>query len=402
MNRFRLQRVWPVISLVVGNAGRAATQALLLWVFASQGGAASAGEFALALACLSPLFVLLELALRNVYQTTHVRASFRTFFAIRLVCAGAAAVIGLAAAVAFPELLPPVDVVGAMACLKFFDSLVDIFKGRLLAEGKIREASSNTWWNVVTTTVLVLAAVALSRDPVWALMGSAASSAIVLASLVFRLLLREDDPWVPRWSDVGPILTSGVRLGVAQTVISAAAFTPTFYLGITGSTSTVGVFAACQYAVTLTNLLFNSVQQVTLRSLRARWLSGEKVELMRALRRHTFATVGLATGLAAMMVIALPVVLPIVFGPEFEVPSLQVMPLGLAMVALGADYMAASVLMAANRYTHRLWLAIFSFVTAIAVAVAIGTPGTVAKAGMIMAVAYIVRAVATLLWMRRA
>lgn len=400
--RSRLRARVSAGSLLIGNVGRAATQALLLWIFADRGGAAHAGDFALALAILSPVFMLAEFGLRNVYQTLHERPAFWKFLAVRAVGAAVAFAFGIAAAL-FIAGAPPLLVMVSLASIKFADSILDILKAWLLAEGRYQDAATTTWINVALTLLLVAGALLTGQSAPVAAFASAAASALVAIPLCFVVLRAEATrQHADIVTGIGGMLRAGTRLGLAQFVISVVAYVPVFYLSVTGTAAVIGVFAACQYAVTLTNLVFSTMQQISLRELRATWLDGGSNALRRVAQKHWLLTVGAAAGIGAAFVVGLPFVLPVVFGGEFQVTALQVLPLGLAMAALGADYVADSLLMAANRYGRRLVLAAVSLAVAVVVALVLGAPGTVADAAIIMAASYATRAVMTYWLMRGA
>src|SRR5690554_1974078 len=95
--------------LLSGYAGKSATSFLILWGFARLDGAAGAGEFAFAMAVSFPVFIFLELGLRNVLQTLHHSPPFRAYLWLR-VTAVAVGVGGIALASTWVAAFPPSSV----------------------------------------------------------------------------------------------------------------------------------------------------------------------------------------------------------------------------------------------------------------------------------------------------
>jgi O-antigen/teichoic acid export membrane protein len=335
-----------------GYVARAGTQLAILWAFAYTAGAAGAGEFALALAVSSPVFALFELALRNVYQTLAAPPNFGVFLAVRTVGASVAClvVVGMAALIgSFPTLA----VLIPLLVMKFADSVLDICFARLQVLHKVSAVAGWLWINSALTLVLIAVAVAAGGSAEATLIASAGASWLVLLTLLPRLWPLRERGHSADWQ-LRRVLRSGIALGLAQTMGSLFVYLPTIFLAATESRETVGVFAACQYAVTLANLLFNSVMQTWLSPLRAAMDAHGLRGLRQSASRIGAALVlaGLVLGtLAATM---LPIILPWAFGGSFQVSYWAALPIGLTIVLLGAEYATTAPLLVANRYGSRI------------------------------------------------
>jgi O-antigen/teichoic acid export membrane protein len=131
-------------------------------------------------------------------------------------------------------------------------------------------------------------------------------------------------------------------------------YLPILFLASAGSKATVGVFAACQYAVTLANLLFNSVMQTWLSPLRAAMDAQGLDGLRQAASRIGGALVLASLAVGTLAATMLPIVLPWVFGASFQVGYWATLPIGFTIVLMGAEYATTAPLLVANRYGSRV------------------------------------------------
>lgn len=366
--------------LLSGFLGRAVTQFVILWVFAHESGPAGAGQFAFALAVSSPVFVVFELALRNVYQTLHDAPSFRLFFTVRLVCAALAVgcvTVAAAAVSGFPSsriLLP-------LLAMKFADTVLDICLARFLVQGRVGVAAGHLWANTLLTVGAISVTFVVGSGAVSAVVGSALASALVAAVAALPLLVRAEAVVGPIGGKLRRVLRAGVLLGGAQALLSLLVYLPTVYLEIGATTAAVGVFAVCQYAVTLGTMFYNSAMQTWLSRLREAHAAGGRRALDRQWRQvATYITVISVIG----GVLTLAFLAPVIrwgFGEEFAVSVTVVLPLALVIVVTGVEYAATTKLLVLNLYGTRAVSGLTGLAAALLFAAATISHASVALAG---------------------
>lgn len=368
--------------LLSGYIGRAFTQVLILWVFAHEAGPAGAGQFAFALAVSSPVFMAFELALRNVYQTLRDAPSFRLFLAVRVVCA-VLAVVCVAAAAATISGFPPSEILMPLLAMKFADSVLDICLARFQVQGRIAVAAGHIWANTLLTVGAISGTLIVGSGATSAIAGSALVSALVAAVAVLPLLRRAEPVIGPVGVQVRVVVRAGMVLGSAQALTSFLAYLPTLYLTVGATTEVVGVFAVCQYAVTLGNLFYNSAMQTWLSRLRHAYTTEGRPALEQEWRRvATYLTViGALGGILTLSLLA-----PTVergFGEGFAVSASVVLPLALVIVVMGVEYSAASKLLVLNLYGTRVVGGLIGLVAALALAAAALDHASVTLAGYV-------------------
>lgn len=387
--------------LLTGYAGKSATTFLILWGFARLSGAEGAGEFAFAMAVSFPVFILLELGLRNVLQTLHDSPPFRAYLLLRL--AGVAiAVAGIAAAAAVVDGFPALPVLVPLLGMRAADSVLDICYGCLQADGRFGAVAGWMWVNNLLTVVAVAVPIALGLSAPVSIWGSFAASAVVLMPVMVWCLRSVDPtPWRPSVADTRRILSAGGRLGASLGLSSAMTYLPTVYLAASASAAVVGVFAVTQYVVTFANLFLSSIQQAQLRGLRAALASGGTERLRALSLRIGGRELLVGLGVAVLAVAAFPPLLSVVFGDEFVITRLEFLPIALTVVALSADYATSAPQLVLNRYSSRVGVAVVGLAAALVVAGATLQDATITTAGYVVLAGVAARALTGFVLLRR-
>lgn len=346
-----MNRLKPLL-LLSAYVGKATTQLLLLLAFARAGGAEEAGQFALAVAVCTPVFILSELGLRNVYQTLSDAPPFRSFFLIRVCTAVVAAGVVAVAAWVFSG-FPPTAILVPLLAMRAADSILDICYGALQAGGRVGAAAMWMWVNTCTSLVAIIAPLVLGLHPVVSIAGSAACSVLTLAALA-PTLVKGPETWIAPKADAKRVLRAGSVLGAATGADALLLYLPTFYLALVADAEAIGIFAVCQYVITLANLCFSAAAQTYLSTMRDTMASGG----LRALRPQSLrlarAALALGLGIAVASVMLLPVLAPVVFGNEFDVTWAQALPVSVAVVVLAVEWSTTVVQLVLNNYGARL------------------------------------------------
>lgn len=367
------------LMLLSSYLGRSFTQVVILWVLAHEAGPSGSGQFAFAVAVSTPVFVVCELALRNVYQTIHDPPSFRVLLGIRAACA-CLAVVCVIAVSAVVAGFPPSEILVPVLAMKFADSVLDICMARFLVEGRIAVGAAYFWTNTLLTIGAICVTLVAGMGATSAIVSSALASALVAAVAVMRLIPQMEPVTRPIGVQIRRVVRAGVTLGGAQALWSLLAYLPTFYLRVGATTAAVGVFAVCQYTVTLANLFFNSAMQTWLSRLRSAFVTDGRPALDRQWRRVAVYITGSGMlGGILVLVLAAPII-ERVFGDKFAISFAVVLPLAIVVVLGGVEYSASAMLLVLNLYGTRVVGGLIGLVVAIAVAAA-----TLSHAGLVWA-----------------
>ena len=208
------------------------------------------------------------------------------------------------------------------------------------------------WVNTTASLVAIVTPVAIGLSPDVSLAGSAACSVITLA-VVAPTLLRRGGAWFFSREDAGRVLRAGSVLGAATGADALLLYLPTFYLAAAADTRAIGVFAVCQYVVTLANLCFSAGAQ-TYQQRCNTMLSGGFAALRPQAYRLGRTSVLLGLVIAAVSFVLLPALAPVVFGDEFKVTYVQALPVCVAVVVLSVEWATSVVQMVLNNYGARL------------------------------------------------
>ncbi|WP_127573311.1 hypothetical protein [Georgenia faecalis] len=381
--------------LVLGGVvGRAAAQWVLVWIFALAGGPEEVGEYSYALAVATPVFLLLQLGLRNVYVTWPSRPPFGRFLGIRVIGSGAAAVVVLALALTpwgpAPALALPVVV------LKVADGVLDMVLGRLQDEQAMVRMGGALLTSAALSTAGAAAVVLLHGDVLWALWATVPGP---LLTLVVAGLRRSDTRPVPGpWrGEVARIVRTAAPVGVTDVLTSLLTYLPVLVLGLVGSSASVGVFSAALVVVTLVLLVLSAVQTVVLPGVVRAGVDGGRRGVLVAAARLAAGLTAAALMVAAAVVAVGPRALTILYGEAFALPRRDLWPLAVTIAEAPLLMVSGLVLMALGLYRQQMWGAVLAVVAMVVAALVLGADGFgVREAGVVLVVGTAVRVVVAL------
>ena len=388
----------PVLS---GHLARAGSQWFLLWVFAVVTGPVGVGQLSLAMALATPLTILSELALRNLYLTLSESPGFRTYVVIRVV--GASGTAAILIAISFTGLGPSDEILLPLAGIKFWDSILDLLLGELQRRAKI------AWVGLILTinatgTILLAGVTLLAGWPVQGILwASALVSALVtisLAAAIVRTPMAHRGPG--GWTSVRRVLISGAPLGLAQATNSLLAYVPVLFLSVAGNDQDVGLLAVSLYFITFGNLFYNSLQQVAITPAVAAFETGGESSLRVYFSQLNRAWVPFGA-LASLTVFAVgPELIETIYGSEFTISRTDLLPVALCLLVLPLVYSSGLVLMVTNRYRRQFNLALCALATVVLVALVVMGRGSVFIAAGLVLIGFLIRALGGLLLVHRA
>jgi O-antigen/teichoic acid export membrane protein len=343
-----------------GSAVYLACQYGMLIAIAKLGSSANVGQYAMALAIAAPIIVLSQMQLRQV-QVTDVIAEtpFAHYVSTRLLATLIAAAAIVCTAVAIGYRGETFAVVGLVAVAKSFESISDIFHGRM----QHRERMDVVARSLLLKGLLSLAALVMALYVTRSLAVAVGAVAVVWGVLLVvydvphafesgerpaRLLV-----WDPR--KVGLLARTALPLTFAAGIGSLSTNIPRYFLEATHGNVAVGLFAVAAMPLALLGLLNTAVSQTTLARAAGHVQRGELQQFSRLGKRIAVIQVASAGMLAIVFATVGGPLMRILFTAEFvpAAPVAAVMAAGAAVGGLAA--WGSTLLMAARRFRLQLW-----------------------------------------------
>ena len=306
------------IATFAGNALFAASQWAVLSLIAKLGNNEMLGQYALALAIVTPVTQFSHLNLRAVLATDiGERHPFGDYLAVRL----GTTVLGLVAVSALALVSPLTWLVRtavlALGVALSVDNLSDVYYGLL----QRRERMDQIAWSMMARGLLSVAALGVTLWLTHSLLASVA--ALVVARMVVLLVYDR-----PTASTGEKLRTSGLRaqlavfstslpLGIVLTLIALTSTLPRYAIEQRLGTAALGSFAAVASFMTVGGTIVNALGQAAIPRLAGYFTAGD----MRRFRRLAWQLSGLAclvgvTGVATALVLG-PLVLGLVYRPAY-------------------------------------------------------------------------------------
>ena len=269
---------------LVGNIVFSASQWAVIVALAQLGDAAAVGQFALAVAIVSPVMLLAGCALRTV-QATDTRTHFALgdYLGLRMVALVAA--LAVVAMIAWFGNFAPLmcAVVVTVGVVKAIESLSDLLHGALQQREQMDTIGKSLLLRGVLASLLAVAAVYGARQSWPDAMSLAAAIAVGVASVAALLFC--DMRWarqggstklIPRFD---PATLAGLAwltlpLGFTVLLSSLTANLPRYVIEHVHSEAELGIFAALAYLALLGNLVATALANAALPRLSKHWAIG--------------------------------------------------------------------------------------------------------------------------------
>ncbi len=331
---------------LAGNVVYAACQWLTLVVMAKTGTPEMVGQFALALAIVTPVIVLTSLQLRVLQSTDATRDFvFGDYLAVRLVTAVVtiaivAAIVGWNAYTLEMALLAL-----AVALTRSFDSLSDVFYGRL----QQRERMDRIAVSLVLHGVLQLAVfgpiIFITGSVLLAVLGMACISVLVLLFYDLPKVRQLEGPGAslrPRWSlpAFRKLAWLGLPIGLVTALNSLTGNVPRYFIAESLGERELGIFAAMFYLTVAGSTVMGAIGSPASPRLANMFAAGNYAGYRQLLAK--LVGIALATGIGGLLValVAGRQILSLLYRPEYAAH----MPTFLWLMAATAPMYVASVL----------------------------------------------------------
>lgn len=383
-----------LLVVTIGNVASAAAQWYLVWLFARQDGPQAVGQYSTLIAALTPVFILSQLGLRNLFLTLRRHVRWRTYLGVRISTALIATTVGI-----IVLLILGVGggwpMAAAVITIKVCDTVADLFFARLQRAERLVSFGLLLIGGALASAAVVTVVMITSGSVVAALWGVAATAAVVTAATV-RLGLaspaprqaaapaeavpgdRVSAPGTRVLDEVRSLLSAGLPLSLMQGIYSLTSYTPLAVVALFGATADVGRYASAAYLVVFANLVGASLETVMLPAYRRHVDEGRTPSLLRTalVRGLTIMAV-----LSPLIVLALFVgnpLLTFVYGGEFALSVPAIGMLSLAAVITVPTYLLSATLLVLNRYWATTAVGAASVVVALGSGWAAGALGAAA------------------------
>ncbi|MFJ4044404.1 lipopolysaccharide biosynthesis protein [Microbacterium sp. NPDC089987] len=364
---------WRGAIFAVGSLSWALAQWLLVWMFARfGGGAAVLGEYSLALSVATPVFTISQFGLRTVQLSLRERFPWRTYVMLRSV--------GVFLAVVVVSLWGMISESGATAIwwsvlfVKSADAFVDLLQGRIQRNNKLMLLGVFTLANSVLTVILAAAFLFLYGSVALAVFASGVVSLAIAVAIQIRTFKMTFEPGTSS-SGVRDILRAGFPTTLAEGLASLSAYLPLLVLSWSAGPSSIGVFAAAAYLLTLANLAGSITKNILITPFRLLHDSEGYVKLRRRARRVTLAAGAAGVFAAPFIIVFGGSVLRFVYGESFVMDHAQLALLAAAFVPIVPAYVYSVTFNVVQRFASQAWI----WASTVGCGLAVGLALTVAR-----------------------
>lgn len=368
--------------LVLANLVSTLSKVVTLVVLTNVGDMATAGQYTLALAVVTPVFLLLRLSLRQIYVSAHEDVVYGEFLSLRRASGliGVTAV-SLGAALLAPSLLP---VLAAMSVYKFAEGQVDLRMAAFQRDSDLRtHATLLMLFNLAAAGGLWVLFIASGILAISIILSSVL--ALVLCMILTRVKKTQgvERQFAPGVQTTRSAIARGLPLSISSFAVSLGTGVPVLFLGAFHSPDAVGIYSAIYNISTASNILYASVSQAQLRSFSVLAAGKYYTALLDQGRKASWLL--LLTGLTGTVLIyffGVPV-FSAVFGYSFEgyLPALMTMGATICLSPFG--FILDCQLTALHRFKSQGAIATVSLAVSVCVAILVVAPFSVLGATLV-------------------
>jgi O-antigen/teichoic acid export membrane protein len=297
-----------------GNLVYGAGQWAMLSLFAKLGGGQMLGEYALALAAVTPVVMLTHLNLRAVLATDVAgRHPFGDYLAVRL----AATVVGLAAVTAIAAGSALAAAIWMVGLAQSVENVSDLYYGAMQRRERMDQVARSMMARGALSVAALWAALWLTRNLVWAVAAVAAARVAVL--LLYDMPRgaageRVARTGMPAWRT---ILRTTLPLGVVLMLVALNANLPRYAIEHHLGTRALGAFAAVASFMTVGAAVVNALGQAALPRLARAFAAREMARFRGQVLRLACAVALLGAAGVAVAAVAGPLVLRVLYRAEY-------------------------------------------------------------------------------------
>lgn len=374
-----------LLLVTVGNVASAAAQWYLVWLFARQDGPEAVGRYSALIAALTPVFILSQLGLRNLYLTLQRRVKWRTYLGVRIATALLATIVGVGVLLIL-GIESSWPMAAAVLVIKVCDTIADLFFARLQRAERLVAFGLLLIGAALASTAVVTIVMASTGSVIASLWGVAGTAAVVTCVSV-HLGLRSHAPRRPadpaaartttpfdrlpvgsgprKPSEVRALLSAGLPLSLMQGIYSLTSYVPLAVVAGFGTAADIGRYASAAYLVVFANLVGASLETVMLPAYRRHYDERRSPSLLRtAVARGSVIMVALSPLVVLALFVGSPL-LTFVYGDSFALSVPAIGLLSLAAVITVPTYLLSATLLVLNRYWATTAVGAFAILVAL-------------------------------------
>lgn len=343
--------------MLLANFVYAACQGCLLFIIAKIGNVEAVGQFSLALAVNTPVFMFTQLNARQIY-VTDVSREFKLadFIWLRLLTLLVAAVILCVITLACNYATPINELVAILYVSKAFESLSDIIHGGFQKLDRIDRAASSILLKSTLGIVLFTAAFLTTGDIVYSslFMAGCSGCALVLMDIPRWCSSQGVEPLLSQFDAkaLRTIIGRSLPLGLSAGFISIASSMPRYMLEAFVGVEAVGMYALAYAPLNICALVAESIR-VAILGRASRFFHARELHSLKRLAKKLTTTLVLATSAASVGFLVFgQFAVDLLFGPEFRpvYPCLVILSVG---QIIGSFAVSGSTIFNSS---HRYWL----------------------------------------------
>jgi O-antigen/teichoic acid export membrane protein len=364
---------------LTGNSSTAAAQFLIVLFLGRFGDAAILGQYSLALAICSPVFLFSECKLREVMASdASGRFADREYFVLRIVTAAFVAGCFVCGAILLTEMTGLGETSAAVGVWKAFDSVADIGYGWFQRRRRMRAIGISMTLRNSLVVVSLIIGLTILEDLTSGILLAAAASGLILLAYDFRsirLNLRTQtsarrEPW-KSWPGAARLATlsrSVIPLGAVSGLTSLRIAVPRYFIGTYLGERALGYFTAA-YALPATGtVVVTSIGQALLPQIADAYRK-KRDDFWHDIIRALIGVAVIASGGVLLAVLFGDDLLQLIYGPEYRKVHYELIGLSAAVgLTFGCSILGISLTAAG---TFRAQVPIYMSVVAI-VAVSCG------------------------------
>ena len=350
-------------------------------------GPSGAGEFALGLALVAPLMMLLGLGLRDLVQARRCGwDEYRQVLGLRLAASGVLVLCAFALQPFLGSLAP--GFLPAMALWRAADLVQELVAGMLLRLGlPALSAAPIVGGQVIPTVAFTLGLLGGAGLAPATALGAGASLLVAIASLIAMALRRsKGTSALPTLGGSRGWLRMGLPLGLSGAITATTALAPRVVLERVDGSAAVGEFSAPLRLSAIPVVVFIAVAQAGLSPL-------VQAQGRRALLTRLYTGNAVVAAIAAVPMVLMPqALLTALFGPAFASPgtieAVQILAVGNLVVS--AVWVADAALISRSLFRARLLTSIGFVCATILACLLLVDPWGVPGAAWAVVIGYVV------------
>lgn len=391
------------------NLSKTAGLLVILIVLARFTTAETVGRYALAMAITAPIFVFAQLGLKGIYLTHKSAFRFSRYLEVQLFAVLSASLLSVAIALITDVTLA--ITVGIVSLIKCVDAISDLYSGPLQRHSKTNLIFSGFFFTSISSAVISIAVLIATHSLELTLV------ALFLVSLLASLILlwrpgnrilaafeKTDNAGLSKSArPIRDILRAGLPIGLGGALVALLASMPQYFLSVNFGADAVAHFAIYFYVFAVADIFLGTVAQGWIpRARQAR--TDDNIAprgFFHFLAKTAFLWTLLVTPLAIIGLILSHYLIPVIFGPTFQLSLAIAIPIGVAILALPYASFSNIGVIIQNMYSHTITLSVIAVLASFVACALLIPEYEISGAFWALAISAVARSISTMFLLKR-